>query len=79
MFTTSHDLGSDFPEHATKMQYLRRTDAQFSMLFAAYHQANRATRRAATHLEPATETHLMELRRESMRLKDEIYDYLTAA
>lgn len=77
MSHTPHELAEDFPEQAEKMHDLRGTDAHFAKLYDAYHLANRATHRAETDVEPTTDDHLAELRRERMRLKDEIYGYLT--
>lgn len=79
MSNTPHELAEDFPEHVEKMHELRGSDAHFAKLFDAYHQANRATHRAETDVEPTTDDHLTDLRKERMRLKDEIYSYLTKA
>lgn len=78
MSHTPHELAEEFPEHVEKMHDLRTSDAHFAKLFDAYHEANRATHRAETNVEPTSDQHLVELRKERMVLKDEIYAYLTA-
>lgn len=79
MSNTPHELAEDFPEHVEKMHELRASDAHFAKLQDAYHDANRAVHRAETDVAPTTDAHLTELRRERMRLKDEIYAYLTTS
>lgn len=79
MSHTPHELAEDFPEHVEKMHEFRENDAHFAKLYDAYHTANRATHRAETDVEPTSDAHLTELRRERMQLKDEIYAYLTKA
>ena len=77
MSHTPHELAEEFPEHTDRMHALRETDAHFAKLYDAYHIANRATHRAETNVEPTSDEHLTELRKERMLLKDEIYGYLT--
>jgi uncharacterized protein YdcH (DUF465 family) len=77
MSHTPHELADEFPEYIVKMHDLRATDAHFAGLFEAYHTANRAVHRAETDVEPTTDDHMSALRKERMRLKDEIYAYLT--
>lgn len=77
MSHTPHELAEDFPDHVEKMHELRASDAHFAKLYDAYHVANRATHRAETNVEPTTDEHLTDLRKDRMRLKDEIYAYLT--
>lgn len=79
MSNTPHELAEDFPDHVEKMQELRASDAHFAKLVDAYHVSNRATHRAETDIEPTSDDHLSELRRERMHLKDEIYAYLKRA
>ncbi|OAN77453.1 hypothetical protein A8B78_14190 [Jannaschia sp. EhC01] len=79
MSNTPHELAEDFPEHVEAMHDLRASDAHFAKLYETYHDANRAVHRAETDVEPTSDEHLTELRKERMRLKDEIYAYLTKA
>lgn len=79
MSNTPHELAEDFPEHVEKMHELRASDAHFAKLHDAYHEANRAVHRAETDVEPTSDAHLTDLRKERMQLKDQIYAYLTKA
>lgn len=74
-----HDLAADFPGQADKISAMRQNDAHFARLADAYHAANKAVYLAETNLEPTSDAHLVSLRKERMRLKDEIFSYLTAA
>lgn len=77
MSHTPHELAEEFPDHAERMHDLRGSDAHFAKIYDAYHTVNRATHRAETDVEPASDEHISELRKERMRLKDEVYAYLT--
>jgi uncharacterized protein YdcH (DUF465 family) len=77
MSHTPHELAEEFPEHIELMHDLRGSDAHFAKLSEAYHTANRAVHSAETNVQPASDEHLLELRKERMRLKDDVYAYLT--
>ena len=74
-----HELAADFPEHADKIAKMRQTDAHFARLADDYHAANKAVYLAESDLEPTSDDHLVDLRKERLRLKDEIFGYLTAS
>ena len=76
MSHTPHELAEEFPEHTEIMHDLREKDAHFTKLSDAYHSVNRAVHRAETDVEPTSDDHLVEMRKERMHLKDEIYRYL---
>lgn len=76
MSHTPHELLADFPDKADKISALKQSDAHFAKLYEAYHDVNRAVHRAETGVEPTDEAHEAELRRERMRLKDEIVGFL---
>lgn len=78
MSHTPHELAEEFPEHADKMHDLKTANGHFARLFDEYHEVNRAVHRAETRVEPTDDTHLEEMRKTRMRLKDEIYGMLTA-
>jgi uncharacterized protein YdcH (DUF465 family) len=67
-----HELAAEFPEAVDKMHALRAEDAHFARLADRYHEVNRAIHRAETDVEPCSDAHATEMRRERMRLKDEI-------
>ncbi len=83
MSHTPHELGEDFPEDfsqdAEKIQKLKTQNAHFAKLAADYHEVKRAVHRAEKGLEPLEELAEMALRKERMRLKDEIAAMLAAA
>lgn len=77
MSHTPHELAEEFPELADKMHALKTTDAHFNTLSDRYHEVNRAVHRAETDVEPTSDDHLVQMRKERMALKDEVYAYLT--
>lgn len=74
-----HELAEEFPDHVDTMHQLKQNDARFAKLSDAYHEVNRAVHRAETDVEPTSDFHLEEMRKQRMQLKDEIYGILTAA
>jgi uncharacterized protein YdcH (DUF465 family) len=75
MSNTPHELAEDFPEHVGRMHELCASDAHFANLFDAYHTANRAVHSAEIDVIPTSDDHISDLRKERMRLKDEVYAY----
>jgi len=78
MSHTPHELAEEFPEHVEKMSELKQSDAHFAKLFDAYHDINRAVHRAETNVEPTDDFNMESMRKERLKLKDEIYGMLTA-
>ncbi len=78
MSNTPHQLAEEFPEHAERMHQLKQSDVHFGKLFDAYDEVNRAIHRAETNIEPTDDLHMEEMRKERMRLKDQIYGMLAA-
>lgn len=76
MSHTPHELAEEFPDHADRMSKLKVEDAHFAKLSDAYHDVNREVHRAETNVEPTDDFHMAEMRKERMRLKDEIAAYL---
>lgn len=79
MSNTPHELSEDFPDKAELIHELKSRNAHFSKLADRYHEINRAVHRAETNVEPTSDDHMTEMRRERMRLKDEIAALLSAA
>ncbi|MEO1104485.1 MAG: YdcH family protein [Pseudomonadota bacterium] len=67
-----HELGEEFPEHAETMHRLKLEDAHFVNLAEKYHEVNRAVHRAETDIEPTSDEHMTEMRKQRAYLKDEI-------
>lgn len=73
-----HELAADFPEAADAIHRLKTEDAHFARLAEAYHEINRQVHRAETDVEPVDDLTQQSLRKERMRLKDEIAAILRA-
>lgn len=77
MSHTPHELTEDFPDLAEKISELKQSDAHFAKLYEAYHEVNRQVHRAETDVEPTGDDEIETMRKERMRLKDELYAMLT--
>lgn len=75
MSHTPHELHEEFPEFAEKMRALQG-HAHYAKLAASYHQVNRAIHRAETNVEPTDDAHMEAMRKERLKLKDEIFGLL---
>lgn len=71
-----HELAEEFPELVAEIHHLRETDGHFHRISNEYHELNRAIHRAETDIEPCDDAHLVEMRKQRMALKDEIYGML---
>ena len=60
------------------MGSLRQSDAHFAKMAEDYHVMNRTLHRAETNVEPVGDMYMIEMRKDRMALKDEIYAYLKA-
>ncbi len=78
MTNTPHELAEEFPEHVDKIRDMKMNDAHFARLFDEYHEVNRSIHRAETDVEPTDDFHMEEMRKQRLRLKDEIYGMLSA-
>jgi len=79
MSHTPHELADEFPDQVQKMHDLREKDAHFAKLSDEYHEINRAVHRAETNVEPTSDDHMNQMRKERMALKDKIASYLSAS
>lgn len=77
MSHTPHELAGDFPEKAEIISALRKSNTHFAKLADAYHDLNRDVHRAETDVEPTSDEHLTQMRKERMALKDELYALIT--
>lgn len=78
MSHTPHELAEEFPDHADKIHALKQSDAHFAKLADSYHDINRAVHRAETDVEPTTDDHIKEMRKQRMTLKDQIWSILSS-
>lgn len=79
MKNTPHELIDDLPEFAEQIHTLKTSDAHFAKLFEEYHEINRNVHRAETDVEPTSDEHLEEMRKQRMMLKDQLYAMLKTA
>lgn len=77
MSNVPHELAEEFPELSDKIHEMKTGNAHFAKLFDEYHEVNRAIHRAETDIEPTDDFHMEEMRKQRMRLKDELYGMLT--
>jgi uncharacterized protein len=78
MSHTPHELVEEFPHAVEKMHALKESDAHFRKLSDAYHEVNRAIHRAETNVEPKDDLTLLDMRKQRMRIKDQIAGMLAA-
>jgi uncharacterized protein YdcH (DUF465 family) len=74
---TRHNLTKDFPEFADKIHELKTHNAHFKKLFDNYDEIDHEIYRIETDTEPSSDATLNQLRSERVRLKDEIFDFLS--
>ncbi len=78
MSHTPHELAEEFPDHADRIRELKRLTPHFARLADAYHAVNLAIHKAEANIEPTDDAHLAEMRKERLRLKDAIWQILSA-
>ena len=79
MTHTPHELAEEFPDKIDLMHDLKLRDGTFRYLADEYHQINRAIHRAETNIEPCDQFHEEDMRKQRMRLKDQIAAILSQA
>ncbi|MCF6302636.1 MAG: YdcH family protein [Devosiaceae bacterium] len=78
MTNIPNEILAEFPEHTAKISELKTNDAHFARLYDEYYEVNKAIHRAETDIEPTSDDHLAEMRKERLLLKDQIYALLIA-
>ena len=76
MSNTPHDLTEEFSDRRERITELKTTNGHFARLVEEYNEVNRAIHRIETRVEPTSEDVEEELKRQRVRLKDEIYQML---
>ncbi len=76
MSNTPHDLTEEFPDQRERITELKTSSGHFARLAAEYNEVNRAIHRIETRIEPTSEDVEEELKRQRVRLKDEIFQML---
>ncbi|RVT85792.1 DUF465 domain-containing protein [Rhodobacteraceae bacterium CCMM004] len=72
MSHTPHELAEEFPDKVERIHQLRSEDPHFARLADEYHEVNRAIHRAETNVEPCDQFEEERMRKQRMKLKDEI-------
>jgi len=67
-----HELAEEFPGDVEKIHELKMSNSHFAKLFDEYHVVNRQIHRVETGVEPTTDEHSIDLRKQRLYLKDEI-------
>ena len=68
-----HDIGQEFPEFRDRIHDLKTGNAHFARLF------DKQIARIEQEIEPTTDEHAEELKRQRVKLKDEIFGMLRAS
>ena len=72
MTATPHALPEAFPEHLDALKTLRAENAHFAKLAERYDAVNETIHRAETNIEPMDDFHVEDLRKQRLRLLDEM-------
>lgn len=78
MLHKPEELHEEFPDLADKIHELKSSDAHFARLLEEYQELNHAVYLAESNVEPTSDEHMYEQRRQRMVLKDQLYAMLTA-
>jgi uncharacterized protein YdcH (DUF465 family) len=79
MSNTPNQIAEDFPDMAERIHALKTSDNRFARLVEEYHELNRQIHRIETRVEPTSEDVEEDLKRQRVRLKDEIAQMLAGA
>ncbi len=74
-----HEIAAEFPEFKDRIHELKIADAHFRRLYDEYHNVNREVHRIEAAGLNVTDEHYEEVKRNRMRLKDDIYGMLNGA
>jgi uncharacterized protein len=72
-----HKLQDEFSGEASLIERLRKTNYEFRRLASRYEEVNRNIHRIESDEEPTADTVLEQLKKERLKLKDEIASFLT--
>ena len=74
-----HDLASEFPAYKETIHNLKMTNDHFRRLMDRYHELNKAISRSEQRIDLRSDREEGELRKERLKLKDELSALLIAA
>ncbi|MBX9665604.1 DUF465 domain-containing protein [Novosphingobium sp.] len=78
MSHADHDLAAAFPEAAARLHALKLNDAHFRKLSDAYYQLDKAIHRAETGIEPTSDQHLEDLKKQRLTVLDAVAEMVAA-
>lgn len=73
-----HDLHHDFPELSDAIHALKVGNMHFAKLFATYHRLTGTVENLEEHDMPVSDFTLEDMKKERVRLKDQLYHMLMA-
>ncbi|MBI1275014.1 DUF465 domain-containing protein [bacterium] len=79
MSLDQHSLVQEFPEFKERIHLLKQNDGHFSRLFADYDRVEHTIHRIEAENEAAGDERMEQLKKERLRLKDELYAMLKEA
>jgi len=65
-----------FPEYRDQISQLKSVDAHFVKIFDEHNALDERIKRMESHAEPGTPLEIEQLKKEKLRLKDEVYAVL---
>ena len=71
-----HELAEELPDYRDRIHDLKASDRHFAQLFDNYHQVNREIHRVEIAGINVSDEHHEALKRERLRLKDELFQML---
>ncbi|MCX7155938.1 MAG: YdcH family protein [Rhodocyclales bacterium] len=74
-----HDLHHEFPEYAAAIHSLKVGSTHFARLFDEYHTLTAQIEALEDNDSPIADTALEEMKKQRIKLKDELYGMLKAA
>lgn len=72
MMRIPHELQEEFPQEASLIERLTRSNYEFEQLAARYDEVNRKIQRIESEEEPTTDEVLERLKKRRLKLKDEV-------
>ena len=79
MSHTPHELSEMFPDQGETIHRLKMENAHFARIADQYHEVNRAIHRIEAEVEPTSDAHAEDLKKQRLALQDEIAGMLVAA
>ena len=76
MSHVAHELTDEFPAKIQAIHNLKTTDAHFARIADRYHELNRTLHRMESNVEPADDFTMEDIKKERLKLMDEIAVYL---